>query len=109
MIKCYRCLGNYGLYPVVVCIECKEKSMAIMKVCSVYDVKAEAFMPPQFVPAVGIATRDFTDAFTGEGAKMAKHKADFDLYHVADFDTGDGHFESVIPPKLVIKGSDVGE
>lgn len=83
--------------------------MAILKVCSVYDAKAEAYNPPAFVPAIGIASRDFVDAFTGPEAKMAKHKDDFSLYHVADFDTNSGEFVSVIPPRLVFKGADIGE
>lgn len=82
--------------------------MAILRVCSVYDSKAEAFNPPAFVPAIGIASRDFVDAFTSDDAKMSKHRDDFSLYHVADFDTSSGQFESVIPPRLIMKGADIG-
>jgi len=82
--------------------------MAILKVCSVYDSKAEAYNPPAFVPAIGLASRDFVDALTADDAKMSKHKGDFDLYHVADFDTDSGSFQSVIPPRLVMKGADIG-
>lgn len=83
--------------------------MAILRVCSVYDIKAEAYNPPAFVPAIGLASRDFVDAFTSTDSKMSKHKDDFMLYHVADFDSNSGSFESIIPPRLVFKGSDIGE
>lgn len=82
--------------------------MAILRVCSIYDSKAEAFMSPAFVPAIGIASRDFVDAFTGPEAKMAKHKDDFILYHVADWDTASALFTPVVPPRMVMKGADVG-
>lgn len=82
--------------------------MAIMKVCSVYDEKAEAYMPPSFVPAIGLASRDFSDALTNAESKMAKYKSDFSLYHVADFDTNAGSFSTIQPPRLVMKGSDIG-
>ena len=83
--------------------------MAILRVCSIYDSKAEAYMNPMFVPAIGIASRDFIDAFTSSDNKMSKHRSDFILYEVASFDTSNGSFESVVPPRLVFKGSDIGD
>lgn len=82
--------------------------MALMYVCSVFDEKAESFMPPSFVPAPGIASRDFTDALTASDAKMAKYRSDFKLYHVAHFDTNTGEFTTVTPPRLMLNGSDIG-
>jgi len=82
--------------------------MAILKVCSVYDSKAEAYNPPIFVPAVGLASRDFVDALTSDDSNMAKHKGDFDLYHVAEFDTDSASFDSIVPPRLILKGADIG-
>lgn len=80
--------------------------MAIMKVCSVFDEKAEAFNPPMFVPAVGVAGRDFTNALEDE--KLKAHKSDYKLYEVAEFDSNTGAFTSVIPPRLIMSGSDIG-
>ena len=81
--------------------------MATLFVCAAYDSKAESFSNPFYVPALGVATRDFTDAFTAPDSKMGKHKDDFMLYHVATFDTSTGSFESVIPPRLILKGADI--
>lgn len=83
--------------------------MATMKVCSVYDVKAEAFMPPMFVPAVGMASRDFVDAFGNKSEKMYTHREDFSLFEVAEFDTSTGGFVAIVPPRLIFKGSDIGD
>lgn len=82
--------------------------MAILKVCSVYDEKAEAFMNPFCVPALGVATRDFTDTMTDKESKQARYRSDFKLYHVADWNTDDASFVSVIPPRLILSGSDIG-
>lgn len=81
--------------------------MAIMKMTSVYDSKAESFMAPSTVVAIGVASRDFTDAFTSPDSKMASHKDDFLLYHIGDFDTSTGFIEAVVPPRLVLKGADL--
>nr|WAE43758.1 MAG: nonstructural protein [Microviridae sp.] len=83
--------------------------MSIMKVCAVYDVKAEAFMPPMFVPATGLASRDFVDAFSAKDQPASKHREDFSLYEVASFDTSNAVFESIIPPRLIFKGCDIGD
>lgn len=81
--------------------------MAVLKVCCVFDEKAEAYMNPFFVPALGIATRDFTDSMTDKGSKQAKYKSDFKLYHVAEFDTSTAAFECIQPPRLILSGSDI--
>lgn len=81
--------------------------MAKLRVCSVYDSKAETFNNPFYVVALGVASRNFMDSFKGEGASMAPHRGDFILYHVADFDSNDGSFVSVIPPAMIMKGAEV--
>lgn len=82
--------------------------MAILKACAVYDEKAECFMNPFFVAALGIATRDFTDSMSDKESKQAKYKSDFKLYHVADFDNVSAKFEHFQPPRLILSGSDIG-
>lgn len=79
--------------------------MATLRACSIFDEKAESFNPPVFVPAVGLAARGFQDEM--QKPESFKHRGDFKLYHVGDFDTVSGAFESIMPPRLVLNGSDI--
>lgn len=63
---------------------------------TVYDEKAEAFLPPFFVPSIGIAIRAFADCINSPEHMFGKHPADYTLYslghwhdHDASFDLGD--------------------
>lgn len=76
--------------------------MAILRVCAVHDSKAESFQQPVTVVALGVAHRGFADEMSEN-----KHRADYILYHVADYNTADGSFSSIVPPKLVVSGADI--
>lgn len=60
------------------------------KVFSVYDSKAEAFLPPFFLPAVGQAIRGFTDAAGNLEHPFGKHPADYTLFQIGSFDDSTG-------------------
>lgn len=80
--------------------------MALMKLCSVYDEKAETFSPPFAVPALGVAERDFTQTVKSE-PKMFSVRTDYSLYYVGDWDSSDSVFSGLVPPKLLMRGSDI--
>lgn len=82
--------------------------MANMKLCCVFDEKAEVFSQPFAVSAIGIAERDFTQQVKGD-AKMFAVRADFSLYYVGDWESSDSTFTNLQPPKLLIRGSDIPE
>lgn len=82
--------------------------MAIMKLVSVFDKKADAFNTVMSVGSLGIAIRDFTDAFSSADNKMSKYRDDFSLYHLGDFDSVTGNITPMTVPKLVFNGSDIG-
>lgn len=64
-----------------------------MVICSIYDVKAEAFSQPMFFQAVGQALRSFIDAVSDTSRadnNFAKHPADYNLYRIGEFDDQTG-------------------
>jgi len=59
---------------------------------TVYDQKAESFLPPFFVPSIGLATRAFTDCVNSESHQFAKHPADYTLFQLGDWDDQTAEF-----------------
>lgn len=81
-----------------------------MKMFSVYDKQACAFLPPFGARAVGQAVRSFMDAVNSKDHEFAKHPADYELYHVGEFDEIAGAYDNsstVGYPKRVLTGLDV--
>jgi len=60
----------------------------ILKVFSVYDSKAEAYLPPFFMQSEGQARRIFGDCCNDEGHQFGKHPEDYTLFEIAEFDDG---------------------
>lgn len=53
---------------------------------TVYDEKAEVFLPPFFVPTIGLATRAFSDCVNSEDHQFGKHPSDYSLFQLGYFD-----------------------
>jgi len=62
----------------------------ILKVFSVYDDKAEAYMSPFYFHSRGQAIRAFSDTANDENSQLHKHSGDFTLFCIADFDDATG-------------------
>lgn len=56
---------------------------------TVYDVKAEVYMPPFFVPTIGLATRAFADCVNSKDHQFGKHPHDYTLFQLGSFDDSD--------------------
>ena len=69
---------------------------------SVYDQKALAYLPPFFMPEVGMATRAFTDMVNDREHMFGKHPEDFTLFELALFDDLKGMLEPFKAPELVV-------
>lgn len=67
-----------------------------MKVCSIFDVKAQAWMTPLFFQAAGQAIRSFGDAVRTPDSEFQKHPEDYTLFLIADWDQSDGKL-TVLP------------
>ena len=58
----------------------------MQKLYTVYDEKAEAFLPPFFVPAHGLALRAFKDCVNSKDHQFGKHPSDYTLFYLGDWD-----------------------
>ncbi|AXH77656.1 MAG: nonstructural protein [Microviridae sp.] len=63
-----------------------------MKMFSVFDIKAEAFMVPWFMPAQGQAVRAFSDLVEDRNSMVGKHPGDYKLVYIGEFDDSNGEF-----------------
>lgn len=71
---------------------------------AVFDQKAVAYLPPFFMPEVGMATRAFGDMINDPGHMFGKHPEDFILYELGLFDDNQGMLEPFTGPELVVNG-----
>lgn len=63
----------------------------LLRLYTVYDSKAELYMPPFCQKTKGEALRGFADAIQGGGDNnLAKHPEDFTLFEVGLFEDSDG-------------------
>lgn len=70
-----------------------------LKVFSIRDAKAEAFMRPFFSPTVGLAKRSFADLVnSGNGEPVAKHPEDFCLFELGEFEELTGRLIELAQP-----------
>lgn len=70
--------------------------MASKVICAVWDNSAQCFGTPGTYPAVGMATRMFTDEVNrvAEDNVLNRHPEDFQLWQLAVFDDVTGEFEN---------------
>jgi len=77
----------------------------IRSIVAVKDLALGAFLPPFFVPAVGIAVRQFGDEVKKDDSPMHAHPEDYELYDMGRFDDG-GSFEIWPEPIRLARGVD---
>lgn len=70
----------------------------IVKMYSVYDSKAEAFLPPFFMLSRGSAIRDFSDAVNDASHVFFKHREDYTLFELGSFDDSSAAFALSLTP-----------
>jgi hypothetical protein len=63
-----------------------------LKMFTVYDDKAKAYLPPFFQPTTEMAVRVFDDTVNSVDHSFSKHPGDYTLFEVAEFDDAKGHF-----------------
>ena len=63
------------------------------KVFTVYDSKAEAYLPPMFLHTKGLAIRSFTAAVNNVGHDFNKYAADFTLMEIGEWDDNSGKID----------------
>lgn len=75
-------------------------SANIDKMYAIYDNKTEAFNAPFFAPTDGAATRIVQDALADGNNQLARHPADFNLFHVGEFHYHTGELRPVVPRNI---------
>lgn len=70
----------------------------ILKVFSIYDSKAEAFLQPFYMQSKGAAIRSFADAVSDEKTMFFKHPSDYTLFELGEFDDSNASFNLHISP-----------
>lgn len=65
-----------------------------INIYTVYDAKARAFMTPFFMSNDAMAERAFYDMMTDERQAWHKHKEDYALYLVGNYDDQNAQIES---------------
>lgn len=63
--------------------------MAIRKVFSVYDEKAEAYLQPFFMDTIGLAIRAIQHVLNDPQHDMCKYSSDYTLFLIGEFDDSD--------------------
>lgn len=62
------------------------------KVFSVYDSKAEAYLPPFMMPTKGMALRAMEECASSPDHQFCKHAADYTLFELGEFDDSKGTY-----------------
>ncbi len=73
----------------------------IIRIFTVYDEKAAAYLPPFSFGQIGEAVRSFIDAANHADHKFNKNAEDFTLYHLGSFDDHEGSFNLLDQPDLI--------
>ena len=72
----------------------------LLKIFTVYDAKAEAYMQPFFMQSTGQALRSFEDTVNNPESIFNKHAEDFTIFEIGTFEDSNAFFqmhESKIP------------
>ncbi len=73
----------------------------IMKICTIYDAKGEAFFQPMFFQSVAQAERSFQDATAKPDSDIGMHPEDYSLFLVGEFDQRTGQI-TVLEARVAI-------
>lgn len=57
-----------------------------LEIFAVYDSKAQAYLPPFFLPMLGQATRIFQNCANDTTHAFGANPGDYTLFHLGDFD-----------------------
>jgi len=78
-----------------------------MKIFSIKDSKAEAYLLPIFAPTIGVAIRMFQNATLKENTDFNRYAADYTLFEIGEWDELKGRVKSLEANKNIINGLDV--
>jgi len=72
--------------------------MNILKMFSIHDQKANAYITPFFLPNEGMAIRAFSDSINDPNHAFSRHPDDYTLFEIGTFGDTEGHLEPHTKP-----------
>lgn len=72
----------------------------ILKVFTIRDIKAGAYLPPFLVKTTGLAHRSFQDAANNSDHDFNKYPSDYELFELGTFNDEDASFSLSSPKSL---------
>ncbi len=72
----------------------------ILKIFTIYDEKAKAYLPPFFLPESGMAIRTFKDCINSKEHQFAKNPDDYTLFALGFFNDASASMEPHAPKSL---------
>ena len=81
----------------------------ILRIFSVRDAKADAFLQPMFMQSRGVALRAFSDSCMDSSHMFNRHPEDYCLYELGIWDDGKGSFELYQQPMPIANGYDFAD
>jgi len=66
-----------------------------VNIYTVYDDKAEAYLPPFFLPTDGMAVRTFADCANDKEHNFCIHPSDYTLFRVGSFNNINGEIKDL--------------
>jgi len=79
-----------------------------LSVFSVWDDKAQAFLPPFFLPNKAMAVRAFSGCVEDSNHMFCKHKMDYTLFFLGEFDDSTGLVSGEGPEVVIAARAIVG-
>lgn len=77
-----------------------------MKMYSIHDSKAEAYLPPIFMRTAGEAIRTFEQTCKDPNSQFSKFPADFTLVELGEFDELSAHIATHDKPRILANASE---
>lgn len=71
------------------------------RIFTVFDVKAQAYLPPFCMPETAMAVRVFTDCVNADDHQFAKHPGDYTLFELGSWDDSCATIAAVAGSKVV--------
>lgn len=78
----------------------------ILKLFTVHDAKAEAYLSPFFAPTTGIAIRIYTDMSNEASHAFHQHPEDYTLFELGSYDDSNAQITSLPTPMPLGKALD---
>jgi hypothetical protein len=70
---------------------------------TIYDVKAEAFLQPFFMPTKGQAVRAIKDLLFNPDHSFSRYPEDYTLFYMGEYSDTNGAFTTLSAPEPILK------